>query len=296
MDLMLDLAGMRFDLPRKRTVNQPLRKQDVVEQDVRIALWLHEILKAYAPPEVTREVEQRVVQEPPSPENVSLKIRNQVEEEKVLFEVFLARSVVQVPHDEDRRIGNLLELSVDVRPNIYCLCRHLDSRRQCLAYILFALCARGPPHALALVDKLAFEVQAHKLDAQAVPVEHEPLGMPEMLVATLFKLAPEVNFPRATRERIPGCNRKKRSLVFVLLVYQEPDPLVALGCVLSIGGFHRDPLSPQQGVRDSVYTFSPLGPSNRHRTSGDSFCISRTTAFLRCRSSSSRLSVLRRSR
>ena len=81
-----------------------------------------------------------------------------------------------------------------------------------------------------------------------------------MLVATLFKLAPEVNFPRATRERIPGRNRKKRSLVFVLLVYQELDPLVALGCVLSIGGFHRDPLSPQQVVRDSIYTFLPFWP------------------------------------
>src|SRR5918998_5036789 len=232
----------------------------MIEQDVRVALRLHEILEAYAPPEVTWEVEQGVVQEPSGPENVSLEIRDQVEEEKVLFEVLLTWSVVQIPHEEDRRIGNLFEFGIDIRPDVNCLGRHLDSRPQCLAYILFAFRPSGLPHALALVNELAFEVQAHELDAKAVPVEYEHLRMPEMLVATLFELAPEVNFPRATRERVPDRDRKERSPVFVPLVHQKPDPLVALSCILSIGGFHRNPLSLQQIIRDSVYTFLAFRP------------------------------------
>jgi hypothetical protein len=78
-------------------------------------------------------------------------------------------------------------------------------------------------------------------------------------VAALFELAPQVHLPSATGKRIPGPNRQKRSPLRVLCAYEEPDPLCAQGLVLAICSLHRDPLSSQQIVGNSIDGLLALG-------------------------------------
>ena len=94
MDLVFDLAGMRVDPPWERPIDQPLREQDVIEQDMRITARINKVLEINTPPKLVREIEQRVVQEPARGEDVSLDVGDQIEEEKLLFEVLLAWPVV----------------------------------------------------------------------------------------------------------------------------------------------------------------------------------------------------------
>lgn len=120
--LVLHPTGPSVRLERKTSVAQRLAHQDVVQQKRVLAgrdrRLLDRVTVLSRPPQVAREIEQRVVEEALREQHLALKVPNEIEEEVLAFEQVVTWTIVSVAHQDEARLSELIELCVDVVPNV----------------------------------------------------------------------------------------------------------------------------------------------------------------------------------